>query len=113
MFGAIRFDCDARFAFRLEAAHAFRLTVAGELADVDAIADAIRLDVVGRASGRDLGFPSLDNRHHVADFPELVGHASGHRGSDLQGLMDAHEVVEHLVQCDRVDGAKGDWVHLR
>jgi len=102
MLRPVSLDCSPRVGFRPETAHALGLAVAGELADVDALAEPVRLNVIGRASGRNVILPSLDYRNHVANLPELVSHASSHRGSDFQGLMDADEIVEPLVQRDRV-----------
>jgi hypothetical protein len=30
------------------------------------------------------GFPNLKHRDHIRDFPEPIGHASRHRGRDLE-----------------------------
>ena len=46
--------------------------------------------------------PLFQHRNHITNFPELVGDASRHRGSDLQRLMDADEIVIHHVQRDGV-----------
>lgn len=42
-------------------------------------------------------------RCNVLHAPKPIGDPSGHRGRHLQRLVDAHEVVEHKVQRQRVN----------
>ena len=40
--------------------------------------------------------------YNIVDFRKALGHASYHRGSGAQRLMDVDEIVIHHVRCDRV-----------
>jgi hypothetical protein len=39
---------------------------------------------------------------HFVKAPDVIGHASIHRRGDAKALVDAHEVVNHVVQRDGV-----------
>jgi hypothetical protein len=55
-----------------------------------------------RPCGRLLGFPSLDCINDVANLPKLFGNASRHYRRNTKRLMDADEIVKHLMQRDRI-----------
>ena len=44
---------------------------------------------------------SLQHLDNIGHFPKFVGHASGHRGSDPERLVNADEIVIHRMERDR------------
>jgi hypothetical protein len=50
-------------------------------------------------SGR---LPLFDNLHNIVHGPERLGHASGHRRDNPQVLVNAHMVIMHEVDGQRV-----------
>jgi hypothetical protein len=48
-------------------------------------------------------FPIFQQPNDIADFPETIRNASGHRRRDFERLVDAEEIVVHKVKRDRRD----------
>jgi hypothetical protein len=77
MLGPICLDPRFRFRAILDVNRRWHFAVAMEHLDIKAAAYAVLANLIGNASGRLLGFPSLDYGDDVADFPKASRHASG------------------------------------